>query len=153
MSYVSTRGAWRESPQPFTSILLEGLAPDGGLAVPLRYPVFAAGELDALAGAPYRTVACAVLSKFIDDIPATELGAIVDRTYTAETFGSEAIVPLHWLEPGLALLRASNGPTLAFKDIALQLLGELFEHALARAGRRITILGATSGDTGSSAEV
>jgi threonine synthase len=153
LNYVSTRGAWRETPQPFLSILLEGLAPDGGLAVPERYPAFAAGELDALAGAPYRTVAYAVLSKFMGDIPGTELRAIVDRTYTAAAFGSDAIVPLTWLEPGLGLLRAANGPTLAFKDIALQLLGELFEHALARAGRRITILGATSGDTGSSAEV
>ena len=153
MKYVSTRGAWRDAPQPFSAILLEGLAPDGGLAVPERYPAFAAGELDALAGAPYRTVAYAVLSKYIDDIAATELRAIVDRTYTAQAFGSDAIVPLTWLEPGLALLRASNGPTLAFKDVALQLLGGLFEHALARVGRRITILGATSGDTGSSAEV
>ena len=153
MNYVSTRGAWRETPQPFLSILLEGLAPDGGLAVPERYPAFAAGELDALAGAPYRTVAYAVLSKFVGDIPGTELRAIVDRTYTAAAFGSDAIVPLTWLEPGLGLLRASNGPTLAFKDIALQLLGEFFEYALARAGRRIRILGATSGDTGSSAEV
>jgi len=153
VNYVSTRGAWRESPQPFCAILLEGLAPDGGLAVPQSYPAFAAGELDALAGAPYRTVAYAVLSKFVGDIPGTELRAMVDRTYTADVFGSDAIVPLTWLEPGLGLLRASNGPTLAFKDVALQLLGELFEHALAREGRRITILGATSGDTGSSAEV
>jgi hypothetical protein len=151
VNYVSTRGAWRETPQPFLSILLEGLAPDGGLAVPERYPAFAAGELDALAGAPYRTVAYAVLSKFVGDIPGTDLRAIVDRTYTAAAFGSDAIVAD--LARPLGLLRASNGPTLAFKDIALQLLGELFEYALARDGRRITILGATSGDTGSSAEV
>src|SRR6185369_9333023 len=86
VNYVSTRGAWRESPQPFCAILLEGLAPDGGLAVPQSYPAFAAGELDALAGAPYRTVAYAVLSKFVGDIPATDLRAIVDRTYTATAF-------------------------------------------------------------------
>jgi threonine synthase len=151
--YVSTRGAWRESPQAFSAILLEGLAPDGGLAVPERYPVFAAGELEALEGKPYRDVAFAVLSKFIDDIPPGDLRSIVGRAYTAAKFGGEAIVPLAWLEPGLALLRTSNGPTLAFKDVALQLLGELFEYALAHAGRRLTILGATSGDTGSSAEV
>ena len=89
MKYVSTRGAWRDAPQPFSAILLEGLAPDGGLAVPEGSPAFAAGELDALAGAPYRTVAYAVLSKYIDDIAATELRAIVDRTYTAQAFGSE----------------------------------------------------------------
>ena len=153
MNYVSTRGAWHDRPQPFSAILLEGLAPDGGLAVPERYPAFAPGELDRLAGAHYRDIAYAVLSKFVGDIPAGDLKALIGRAYTAEKFGSEAIVPIRELEPGLALLQVSNGPTLAFKDIALQLLGELFEYALARAGRRITILGATSGDTGSSAEV
>lgn len=153
MRYVSTRGAWRDAPQPFCAILLEGLAPDGGLAVPERYPAFAPGELDRLAGAHYRDVAFAVLSKFVGDVPAGDLEAMIGRAYTAEKFGSEAIVPVRELEPGLALLQASNGPTLAFKDIALQLLGELFEYALAREGRRMTILGATSGDTGSSAEV
>jgi len=153
MNYVSTRGAWHDAPQPFSSILLEGLAPDGGLAVPERYPAFTPGELERLAGAPYRGVAYAVLSRFVGDIPAGDLKALIGRAYTAEKFGSDAIVPIRELEPGLALLQVSNGPTLAFKDIALQLLGELFEYALARAGRRITILGATSGDTGSSAEV
>lgn len=153
MRYVSTRGAWHDRPQPFLAILLEGLAPDGGLAVPRSYPAFSAGELDALAGRPYREVACAVLGRYVDDIPPADLEAIVARAYTKEKFGGDAIVPLHELEPGLALLRVSNGPTLAFKDIALQLLGELFEYALARAGRTMTILGATSGDTGSSAEV
>jgi len=153
MNYVSTRGAWHDRPQPFSAILLEGLAPDGGLAVPERYPAFATGELERLAGAPYRDIAYAVLSRFVGDIPAGDLKALIGRAYTAEKFGSDAIVPIRELEPGLALLQVSNGPTLAFKDIALQLLGELFEYALARAGRRITILGATSGDTGSSAEV
>ena len=153
MNYVSTRGAWHDAPQPFSAILLEGLAPDGGLAVPERYPAFAPGELERLAGAPYRDIAYAVLSRFVGDIPAGDLKALIGRAYTAEKFGSDAIVPVRELEPGLALLQVSNGPTLAFKDIALQLLGELFEYALAREGRRITILGATSGDTGSSAEV
>ena len=153
MNYVSTRGAWRDAPQPFCAILLEGLAPDGGLAVPVAYPAFAPGELDALAGRPYAEVAFAVLSRYIGDIDAATLRAIVARAYDPAKFGEADIVPLRPLEPGLALLQASNGPTLAFKDIALQLLGELFEVALARAGRRITILGATSGDTGSSAEV
>ncbi len=153
MNYVSTRGAWQDAPQPFCAILLEGLAPDGGLAVPERYPAFEAGELERLAGAPYRDIALAVLSKFIGDIPAADLKAMIGRAYTAAKFGGDTIVPVRELEPGLALLQVSNGPTLAFKDIALQLLGELFEYALAREGRRITILGATSGDTGSSAEV
>jgi threonine synthase len=153
VKYVSTRGAWREAPQPFLAILLEGLAPDGGLAVPERYPAFAAGELESLHGAPYGEVAFAVLSRYASDIPAADMRAILARAYASGKFGGDAIVPVAWLEPGLGLLRASNGPTLAFKDIALQLLGELFDYALAREGRRITILGATSGDTGSSAEV
>jgi threonine synthase len=152
MRYVSTRGAWADVPQPFSAILLEGLAPDGGLAVPQAYPVLAAAELAALRPLGYRALAFAVLSRFIDDIPAGDLRGIVDRTYTAEVFGDDDITPLATLEPGLHLLRVSNGPTLAFKDIALQLLGGLFEYVLAREGRTINILGATSGDTGSAAE-
>ncbi len=152
MRYVSTRGAWADDPQPFASILLEGLAPDGGLAVPQGYPRFTPAELAALRGKGYRDLAFAVLSRFIGDIPPRDLEGIIDRTYTAEVFGSDAITPLTTLEPGLHLLRLSNGPTLAFKDIALQLVGQLFEYGLARAGRSLNVLGATSGDTGSSAE-
>ncbi len=152
MKYVSTRGAWAKAPQPFSAILLEGLAPDGGLAVPQAIPRFTPAELSALRPLGYRALAFAVLSRFIDDIAPAELRAIIDRTYTAEVFASDEITPLLTLEPGLHLLRVSNGPTLAFKDIALQLLGNLFEHVLAREGRDINILGATSGDTGPSAE-
>jgi threonine synthase len=152
MRYISTRGAWASDPQPFSHILLEGLANDGGLAVPERYPRLGTEELRALRPLGYRELAFAVLSRFIDDIPAADLRAIVDKTYTAEIFGDDAITPLLTLEPGLHLLRLSNGPTLAFKDIALQLLGNLFEYALTRTGRSINIVGATSGDTGSSAE-
>ncbi len=152
MRYVSTRGAWASSPRPFCEILLEGLAPDGGLAVPQGYPRFSADELERLRPLDYRAIAFAVLSRFVDDIPPADLRALVDATYTAQTFGSDEITPLSTLEPGLHLLHVSNGPTLAFKDIALQLLGRLFEYVLARRGRTINILGATSGDTGSSAE-
>jgi len=152
MRYVSTRGAWAGDPQPFSAILLEGLAPDGGLAVPQAYPQLNAGELAALRPLPYRELAFAVMSRFADDIPAADLRALVERTYTAATFGSDEITPVSMLEPGVHLLHASNGPTLAFKDIALQLLGNLFEYVLARRGRSLNILGATSGDTGSSAE-
>jgi threonine synthase len=152
MRYVSTRGAWAEDPQPFATILLEGLAPDGGLAVPQAYPRLAARELAALRGLGYRELAFAVLSRFANDIPAADLESVIDRTYTAATFGSDEITPVSALEPGLHLLHVSNGPTLAFKDIALQLLGNLFEYVLGRAGRELNILGATSGDTGSSAE-
>jgi len=139
-------------PQPFSAILLEGLAPDGGLTVPATYPKLRGPELAQLRPLGYRRLAFALLSMFADDIPPPELEALIDRTYTAATFGSNEITPLLTLEPGVFLLRASNGPTLAFKDIAMQLLGNLFEHALARGERDLNIVGATSGDTGSSAE-
>jgi threonine synthase len=152
MRYVSTRGAWADRPLPFCAILLEGLAPDGGLAVPQSYPRFTPVELAALRRLDYRELAFAVLSRFIDDVPAQDLKRILANTYTASVFGTDEITPLATLAPGLHLLRVSNGPTLAFKDIALQLLGNLFEYVLGRASRSINILGATSGDTGSSAE-
>ncbi len=152
VKYVSTRGAWAADPQPFTGILLEGLAPDGGLAVPQAYPRFSADELERLRPLDYPALAFAVLSRFFDDLPPQVLRQLIDATYTRATFGSDAITPLATLAPGLHLLEVSNGPTLAFKDIALQLLGRLFEHVLADGGRTLNILGATSGDTGSSAE-
>ncbi len=151
MRYVSTRGAWAEEPQPFTAILREGLAPDGGLAVPETYPIVSTAELTQWRSLGYRDLAFAVLSRFITDIPAADLKALIVRTYAAEVFGSEDITPVSTLEPGLHLLHVSNGPTLAFKDIALQLLGNLFEYALAQDHGELNILGATSGDTGSSA--
>ena len=152
MRYISTRGAWADNPQPFSAILLEGLAPDGGLAVPRSYPRFTVAELGAFRPQSYRGLAFAVLSRFITDIPATDLQALIDRTYTKAAFGSDEIAPVTALEPGVFLLHVANGPTLAFKDIALQLLGNLFEYALAKSGGTLNILGATSGDTGSSAE-
>ena len=152
MRYLSTRGAWAQDPQGFSAILLEGLAPDGGLAVPETYPELGAGELAALRPLRYAELAKAILGRFITDIPAADLARLVERTYTAAVFGSDEITPVSTLEPGLHLLHVSNGPTLAFKDIALQLLGNLFEYALEREGRDLNVLGATSGDTGSSAE-
>ncbi len=145
MRYVSTRGG--AAPQRFSDILLEGLAPDGGLYVPEAWP---RAELAAWRGLAYPQLAAKVLAPFMDDVPALE--AIVARTYTSAVFGSDAIVPLKTLEPGLHLLGLANGPTLAFKDIALQLLGRLFEQVLAERGATLNILGATSGDTGSAAE-
>jgi threonine synthase len=155
MRYVSTRSAGFGPlpPQPFSAILIEGLAPDGGLAVPEAYPRFTATELAELRALDYRQLAFAVLSRYADDIPAADLQSIIDRTYTAEIFGSDEITPVLQLEPGLFLLRASNGPTLAFKDIAMQLLANLFEYVLAKEHATLNILGATSGDTGSSAEL
>jgi threonine synthase len=150
MRYISTRGGME--PQPFSAILIEGLAPDGGLAVPEDYPVFSAAELARLRALSYRDLAFAILSRYADDIAASDLRAIVERTYTAAAFGDDEITPLTTLEAGLHLLRVANGPTLAFKDIALQLLGQLFEYVLAKRGATLNVLGATSGDTGSAAE-
>jgi threonine synthase len=143
--YVSTRGA--AAPKRFSEILLEGLAPDGGLYVPETFP---AADLGAWRGLSYPELALRILSGFIDDIPGLE--TLVKRTYHPRVFGGEDVTPLKTLEPGLHLLGLSNGPTLAFKDIALQLLGELFEHALEREKQTLNILGATSGDTGAAAE-
>ena len=150
MRYVSTRGAAK--PQPFTAILLEGLAADGGLFVPEKLPHLSVSELAAMRGMNYRELAFAVLSKFADDMPAADLKRLVDATYTPKVFGSDDITPVKQLGEDLYLLGLSNGPSLAFKDVALQLLGNLFEYALRKRGESINILGATSGDTGPSAE-
>jgi threonine synthase len=150
MRYASTRGGAK--PQPFTEILLEGLAPDGGLYLPEEFPKLNAAELASMRGISYRELAFAILSKFANDIPSGDLKRLVDKTYTREIFGSDEITPLKKLEPGFYLLGLSNGPSLAFKDVALQLLGNLFEYALEKHGKRINVVGATSGDTGSSAE-
>ena len=157
MKYISTRG---QSPaQSFSEILLGGLAPDGGLYLPESYPQFTDADLTAMRSMNYRELAFAVLSRFATDIPAADLQIIIDKTYTAAVYCNvragedpEDITPLHTLEPNLHLLCLSNGPTLAFKDMAMQLLGNLFEYVLAKAGQGLNILGATSGDTGSSAE-
>jgi threonine synthase len=150
MRYVSTRGAG--PPRGFSEILLEGLAPDGGLYLPERYPQVDRATLERWRGLPYAALAFEILSLYVTDIPPGDLRALLERTYTREVFGTPEIVPLRMLEPGLALEGLSNGPTLAFKDLAMQLLGGLFEYELARRGEHLNILGATSGDTGSAAE-
>lgn len=150
MLYLSTRG--HPDRKHFCEILLEGLAPDGGLYLPERYPRVDATTLAKWRGLPYADLAFEILSLYIDDIPAADLRAICRKTYTAEVFGSREIVPLKKLEEGVFLEALSNGPTLAFKDMAMQLLGNLFEYELARRGEELNILGATSGDTGSAAE-
>ncbi len=148
--YISTRGRMPQA--RFCDVLLGGLAPDGGLVIPQSYPRLDAGDLQAMRGMSYPDLAFAVISRFVDDIPAADLHTLVQHAYRAESFGSADITPLQTLESGLHLLKLSNGPTLAFKDVAMQLLGELFEYVLAREGRSLNILGATSGDTGSAAE-
>ncbi len=150
MKYVSTRG--HSAGQSFTDILLEGLASDGGLAVPEQWPRITRPKLDAMRDLAYPQLAFEILRFFADDFPGAELNALTQRTYTLEVFGTPEITPLKTLEDNLHLLACSNGPTLAFKDIAMQLLGNLFESVLAKQGRELNILGATSGDTGSSAE-
>jgi len=145
LRYLSTRGG--AQPQRFSDILLEGLAPDGGLYVPQAYPRVNLSELRSMG---YSDLAYAILQRFMDDVP--ELRALVDKTYTRAVFGSEDITPLKTLEPGLHLLGLSNGPTLAFKDLAMQFLGHAFECILDKDAKTLNILGATSGDTGSAAE-
>ena len=157
MRYISTRG--NAPAKTFTEILLGGLAPDGGLYLPEHYPQVTRAELDTWRTLSYAELAFAVLSKFITDIPADDLKAIVSKTYTAQVYSngrpdSDAtrITPLRKLSEGVYLQELSNGPTLAFKDMAMQLLGNLFEYALAKDHAELNILGATSGDTGSAAE-
>ena len=158
MNYISTRGGPFASdgrPAGFLDILLEGLAPDGGLAMPERYPQVSPAVLEAWRYLSYAELAFEVIRLYATDIPQADLRAIVMKTYTPEVFGSRAIVPLTSLaklQPGLHLLGLSEGPTLAFKDIAMQLLGHLFEYALTKTGQPLNIVGATSGDTGSAAE-
>jgi len=160
MRYLSTRG--HADRKQFCEILLEGLAPDGGLYLPEHYPQLTAADLSRLRGVwqnqSYADLAFEVLSLYIDDIPRDDLQALCRKTYTPTVFGSAQIVPLKPLQtadqsqPNLYLEALSNGPTLAFKDMAMQLLGNLFEYELARRGEELNILGATSGDTGSAAE-
>ena len=154
MHYLSTRGAAPRA--KFCDILLAGLAPDGGLYLPEHYPQIGAARLAELRAIyrseGYAALAFEILSLYIDDIPAADLRALCEKTYTREVFGTPEIVPLRPLEDGLWIEALSNGPTLAFKDMAMQLLGNLFEYELKRRGEQLNILGATSGDTGSAAE-
>lgn len=154
MRYVSTRGTGGPG-LPFCDILLDGLAADGGLYLPEHYPRLTAQTLadwdELLHTQGYGAVAFELLSLFIDDIPADDLRAICERAYAADVFG-DTVVPVTELSDGLWLAHLSEGPTAAFKDMAMQLLGQLFEYELQRRGQVLTILGATSGDTGSAAE-
>lgn len=166
MHYVSTRAtsaSAARNPENFCDILLGGLAPDGGLYLPAEYPQVTSAELDTWRTLSYADLAFEILRKFATDIPDADLKAITTRTYTPAVYcnaraGESAaeITPLRVLEDGrngkLILQALSNGPTLAFKDMAMQLLGNLFEYALAKNSDELNIFGATSGDTGSAAE-
>ena len=150
MRYVSTRGRMAEA--RFSDVLLEGLASDGGLVVPALYPQVDRARLAHWRSLDYASLATEILGLFCDDIDRGTLNRLTHATYTREVFGTDEITPLAPLDGGLSLLRLSNGPTLAFKDMAMQLLGALFEQVLAERGATLNVLGATSGDTGSAAE-
>ena len=148
VDYVSTRG---EAPSlGFSDALLAGLARDGGLYVPREWPTFSKKEIRALRGKSYEEIAFTVLSPFIEgDIPADKFRAMIDEAYA--TFRHPAIAPLVQTGPNSFVLELFHGTTLAFKDVAMQLLARLMDHALATRGERATIVGATSGDTGGAA--
>jgi len=154
MKYISTRGLPQK--KSFCDILLEGLAPDGGLYLPEHYPQLDTQALKRLENVyfsqGYASLAFEILSLYIDDIPHQDLKALCEKTYTKAVFGTAEIAPVRALNDGLFIQALSNGPTLAFKDMAMQMLGNLFEYELNRKGQELNILGATSGDTGSAAE-
>lgn len=151
MNYVSTRGG--ASLGQFCDVLLSGLAPDGGLAMPERIARVTPEDLQRWRRLSYADLAYEVMRPYISDIPGDDLRAMLKRTYREDVFHSAEIAPLTPLgNDGLYLLELSNGPSLAFKDMAMQFLGHAFEYVLKQRGQAINILGATSGDTGSAAE-
>ena len=148
MNYISTRG--EAAPRDFASVLLAGLAEDGGLFVPETWPHFSAADFRALRGLPYAELAARVMQPFVGDcIPFATLQALSADAYAG--FAHPAVVPMVQVDSSLWALELFHGPTLAFKDLAMQLLGRLFDHVLTERDARITIVGATSGDTGSAA--
>lgn len=150
MQYISTRG--NTPKMPFSEVLLMGLAPDGGLMLPEYYPQIDGDTLAKWRTLSYTELAFEIMSLFATDIPSADLKALIDKTYTENAFGNTEITPVRTLKDGIKILELSNGPTLAFKDIAMQFLGNAFEYALKQKNQRLTIIGATSGDTGSAAE-
>ncbi|MBT4487277.1 MAG: threonine synthase [Rhodospirillaceae bacterium] len=147
MQYISTRG---QAPDlDFGDVLLTGLARDGGLYVPSDWPQLSHDDLRGLAGLPYSEAAARILQPFMDGIGGDELLEMTRAAYTS--FADPGVVPLRQLSDGHWLMELFHGPTLAFKDVAMQLLGRLFDRELSRQQRRVTIVGATSGDTGSAA--
>ena len=150
MKYISTRGGMDAA--PFSETLLEGLAPDGGLAVPETMPHVSAVQLESWRPLDYAELAIEVIGLFASDIPREDLVRMCRAAYGPENFPADAVVPLTAIGDGVTLVGLSEGPTLAFKDMAMQFLGQVLEYALSRSDRALNILGATSGDTGSAAE-
>jgi threonine synthase len=144
--FISTRGD--TTPKSFTDVLLSGMAPDGGLYVPTEWPQM---DLSKMTGLAYTDIAYRVIKSFVgDDIPDADLQAMIVETYE-NNFGHSAVAPLVQLGPNTWTMELFHGPTIAFKDYALQLLGRLFDYVLEKRDQKITIVGATSGDTGSAA--
>ncbi|WP_336661036.1 threonine synthase [Leucobacter sp. USHLN153] len=150
MKYISTRGGME--PAPYSAILLEGLATDGGLAVPETLPQVSPAEIESWRALSYPELAAEILSRFATDIPREVLERMTRDAYASERFVAEEIVPLTRIDDEISLVGLSEGPTLAFKDMAMQFLGQALEYVLARTDRALNIIGATSGDTGSAAE-
>ena len=145
MQYISTRGGM--APATFSDVLIEGLAPDGGLTIPDSLPHYSLSDLEKLSKLSYNDTTFELLQRFASDIPPADLEGIIKKTYTKEVFGTEEITPAAAIMDDLFILELSNGPTLAFKDVALQLLGNLFEYALEKRKDFLNIVGASSGDT------
>ena len=150
MNYISTRG--KTTPMQFSDVLLMGLAPDGGLMLPEEYPQIDEVTLTQWRTLSYPELAFEIMQLFATDIPKDDLKTLIDKTYTVQAFGNPDITPVRTLKDGIKIIELSNGPTLAFKDIAMQFLGNAFEYVLKKKNERLTIIGATSGDTGSAAE-
>ena len=150
MNYISTRG--KTAPMQFSDVLLMGLAPDGGLMLPEEYPQIDEATLTQWRTLSYPELAFEIMQLFATDIPKDDLKTLIDKTYTVKAFGNPDITPVRTLKDGIKIIELSNGPTLAFKDIAMQFLGNAFEYVLKKKNERLTIIGATSGDTGSAAE-
>ena len=150
MNYISTRG--KPAPMQFSDVLLMGLAPDGGLMLPEEYPQIDEVTLTQWRTLSYPELAFEIMQLFATDIPKDDLKTLIDKTYTVQAFGNPDITPVRTLKDGIKIIELSNGPTLAFKDIAMQFLGNAFEYVLKKKNERLTIIGATSGDTGSAAE-
>ncbi|STY90672.1 threonine synthase [Moraxella bovis] len=150
MNYISTRG--NTAPMQFSDVLLMGLAPDGGLMLPETYPQIDRATLDKWRSLSYTELAFEIMSLFATDIPKDDLKTLINKTYTKTAFGTDEITPVRTLKDGIKILELSNGVTLAFKDMAMQFLGNAFEYVLKQKNKRLTIIGATSGDTGSAAE-
>lgn len=146
MRYISTRGGI--APIPFKDAVMMGLASDGGLLLPQSYPAVTGAELESWRSLSYQELAFEVISRYVDDIPAADLKQLIDRSYASFTHPEVTPVVKH---DGVYILELFHGVTLAFKDVALQFLGNLFEYILAERHQTLNIIGATSGDTGSAA--